>query len=210
MIPTNMTDPSPRSIVFDLGKVLLDFDYRIAAHALSTERGPAPEEIMRHFGSAPLLSRYETGLMTTAHFFEETRKITGYAGSKEEFAAAFGDIFTPIHSMIDLHEQLRQHGFQTWIFSNTNELAVQHIRTKYPFFANFDGYVLSYEQKSMKPDSGIYDVVEKMTGCRSAEILYIDDRLENIEAGAARGWRVILQETPEKTLAQVQAMGLLR
>ena len=105
---------------------------------------------------------------------------------------------------------MRQHGFQTWIFSNTNELAVQHIRTKYPFFANFDGYVLSYEQKSMKPDSGIYDVVEKMTGCRSAEILYIDDRLENIEAGAARGWRVILQETPEKTLAQVQAMGLLR
>jgi putative hydrolase of the HAD superfamily len=209
MIPSNMIHPSPRSIVFDLGKVLLDFDYRIAARALATERGPAPEEIMRHFGSGPLLSRYETGLMTTTQFFEETRKITAYAGSKEEFAAAFGDIFTPINPMIDLHDQLRVRGFQTWIFSNTNELAVEHIRSKYPFFANFKGYVLSYEQRSMKPDSAIYGIVEEMTGSRSAEILYIDDRPENIEAGAARGWQVILQETPEKTLSKVQALGLL-
>jgi FMN phosphatase YigB (HAD superfamily) len=39
---------------------------------------------------------------------------------------------------------LRANGIPTCIFSNTNPIAVRHIRTAFPFFANFDGYVLSY------------------------------------------------------------------
>ena len=39
---------------------------------------------------------------------------------------------------------------------------------------------------------------------RGAEILYIDDRLENIAAGKVRGWRTILHETPEKSRADLE------
>ena len=52
-------------------------------------------------------------------------------------------------------------------------------------------------------------MVETQTGCRGAEILYLDDRPENVEAGAARGWQVILQESPEKTRLQIEKLGLL-
>jgi putative hydrolase of the HAD superfamily len=199
----------PRTVVFDLGKVLLDFDYRVAARAVSARGKSTPEELMTHFGAAPLLLRYEVGFMTTSEFFQETSRISGYSGTAEEFAAVFGDIFTPITPMIDLHQQLRARGFNTWIFSNTNELAVRHIRARYPFFAKFDGYVLSFELGCMKPDPAIYAIVEERAQAREAEILYIDDRPENIEIGAARGWQVILQETPEKTRAQIEALGLL-
>jgi hypothetical protein len=48
-----------------------------------------------------------------------------------------------------------------------------------------------------------------MSGCRGAELLYIDDLPKNIEAGRARGWQVILQEHPETTVAAVRATGLL-
>ena len=41
------------------------------------------------------------------------------------------------------------------------------------------------------------------------EILYLDDRAENAAAGAARGWQVILQETPEKTRLALERNGLL-
>ena len=44
---------------------------------------------------------------------------------------------------------------------------------------------------------------------RSAEILYIDDRPENIAAGAARGWRTILHETPEKTRAALEKFQII-
>ena len=48
----------------------------------------------------------------------------------------------------------------------------------------------------MKPDAKIYEALETMTGKRGAEILYLDDRPENVDAGAARGWQVILQTDP--------------
>ena len=56
----------------------------------------------------------------------------------------------------------------------------------------------------MKPQAKLYEVVERMTKRRREQMLYIDDRPENIAAGAARGWQTILQETPEKTLAAVE------
>jgi 2-haloacid dehalogenase len=61
----------------------------------------------------------------------------------------------------------------------------------------------------MKPEAKIYEALEKMSGCRGPEVLYLDDRPENVEAGAARGWQVILQETPEKTRAAIEKLGLL-
>jgi 2-haloacid dehalogenase len=104
---------------------------------------------------------------------------------------------------------LRRRGFPTYILSNTNDLAVAHIRRNFPFFSNFDGLILSYEQRSMKPDSKIYEAAEKLSGKSGSEILYLDDLPENVAAGAARGWQTILQESPEKTLAAMEKMGVL-
>ena len=100
--------------------------------------------------------------------------------------------------MVQLQAALRQRGLPAYVFSNTNELAVGHIRRSFPFYANFDGYILSYEHGAMKPDARLYEVVERQSGRRGAEILYLDDRPENIAAGAARGWQVILHETSGK------------
>jgi HAD superfamily hydrolase (TIGR01509 family) len=111
--------------------------------------------------------------------------------------------------MVEIHAQLRAKGIPTYIFSNTNDLAVEHIRRNFPFFSNFDGYVLSYEQGAMKPDDKIYQAVEKMTGHDGPRILYLDDRLENVEAGVKRGWQVILQEAPEQSIARIKELGLL-
>ena len=192
------------AIIFDLGKVLVDFDYSIAARkvaARSTKQIPDPQHFL---GSSPILERFESGLLTRQQFFAEIEQITGFAGNVDEFTGDFADIFLPIEPMIGLHEELRQRGFQTYIFSNTNDIAIGHIRREFPFFKNFDGYIFSYEAKSMKPDAKIYEVMEKMSGRRGADLIYIDDRVENVEAGSARGWRAILHETPEKTRADLQ------
>ena len=61
----------------------------------------------------------------------------------------------------------------------------------------------------MKPEPLIYEAMEAMTGRRGADLVYLDDRTENIAAGAARGWRAILHETPEKTRAALVQLGIL-
>jgi glucose-1-phosphatase len=198
-----------KSVVFDLGKVLLDFDYGIAGRKLAARATMAAADLGGFLVHVPLIIRYETGLLTSEEFYREVKAGTGYLGDMEEFSALFADIFTPIEPMLRLHADLRARGFPTYIFSNTNELAVRFIRRNFAFFQNFEGYVLSYEHQSMKPDRKLYEVVETQTQCRGAEILYVDDRPENIEAGAARGWQVILQEAPEKTRQQIEQLGLL-
>jgi len=60
----------------------------------------------------------------------------------------------------------------------------------------------------MKPDAKIYEVIERQTGRKGQEILYLDDRAENVAGGAARGWRAVLHETPEKSRLAVANAGL--
>jgi len=199
----------PSIVVFDLGKVLLDFDYSIAGRRIAAQTDLCPGEVQKFLDHSPLLYRYETGLMTQQEFFEEVRRQTGFRGSFDEFASHFADIFWEISPMVELQAELRRRGIRTYIFSNTNDLAMGHIRRNFSFYANFDGYILSYEVRAMKPDPKIYEALEKTAGKRGAEVLYLDDRAENVEAGAARGWQVILQTDPAKSRAEIQKLGLL-
>lgn len=203
------TSPTPTAVIFDLGKVLLDFDYGIVARRLAAHSGRDAEQIRGLLDQSPLLHRFESGRMTNDEFFREVSALTGYTGVFEEFADIFGDIFAPIAPMIDLHAQLRARGVPTFIFSNTNDLAIRHIRANFPFFANFTGYIYSHEARAMKPDARIYEVIEQRTQRTGAALLYVDDRKENVDAGAARGWRVVHHESPEQTIAAVRAAGLL-
>ncbi len=199
----------PEVAVFDLGKVLVDFDYSIAARRIAARSTMPPADIQKFIDHSPLLVRYETGLMSREDFYSEIRAITGFLGDIEEFGSFFADIFSPMDEMIRLHAQLREHRVPTFIFSNTNDLAISHIRRNFPFFANFDDYVLSYEHGAMKPQAKLYEVVERVTGKRGAQILYLDDRPENAEAGVARGWHVIQHHDPAASISRVKVMGLL-
>jgi HAD superfamily hydrolase (TIGR01509 family) len=198
----------PEAVIFDLGKVLLEFDYGIAARVLAPWCIISEARLKENIDQSPLLLRYETGLMSTEEFYQAFQRASGCRCGIADFENAIGDIFSPIPPMIALHESIRKAGIPTYIFSNTNALAVRCIRHKFPFFAHFDGYVLSYEHRSMKPDARIYEAVEKMTGKTGASLLYIDDRPENVSAGRERGWQAVLHRAPESTTAAVNATGL--
>jgi FMN phosphatase YigB (HAD superfamily) len=199
----------PSIVVFDLGKVLVDFDYSIAGRRIAAKSDLSAPEVQAYLDHSPLLFRYETGLMSRREFFEDVCAHTGFRGDLEEFGNYFADIFTEMPEMIALHEQLRQKGIPTYIFSNTNDLAAEHVRRAFPFFARFDGYILSYEVGAMKPAAKIYEALEALAGKRGPDILYLDDRAENIAAGAARGWQTILQTDPATSRAAIERLGLL-
>ena len=199
----------PNVVVFDLGKVLLDFDYGVAVRNLVQHCQVTEERLHELLNQSDLLFRYETGLMSTSEFFEEVRGQASFCQGQETFEPIFGDIFQPIPEMIALNEELRAAGVPTYIFSNTNDMAIRHIRSRYPFFADFNAYILSYEKGAMKPSPAIYEVVENETGTTGSGILYIDDRLENVEQGAARGWQVVHHSSPRITVPHVKrALGI--
>ena len=201
--------PRPKAVVFDLGKVLVDFDYSIAGRRIAARGKMSAAEVQQFIDHSPLLFRFETGQMSREEFFAEVQSATGFDGTLDEFNEFFADIFSPIQPMLNLHAALRQRGVPTYVFSNTNELAVRHIRENFPFFSQFNGYVCSYEHGAMKPDAQLYEVLERTSRLGGSELLYLDDRPENVAAGAARGWQAVLHESAEKSQDAVVASGLL-
>ena len=197
---------APAVVVFDLGKVLVDFDYHIASRRVAARGKAAEDEIFRILCQSPLLESLERGWVTARQFFDDVREATGFRGSFEEFKECFADIFSEIQPMIELQASLRRGGVPTYVFSNTNEVAVVHIRQKFPFFSHFDGYILSYETGAMKPEPRMYEIVEERTGQKGGAIFYLDDRPENITGAAARDWRALLHESPEKSCQKVRTV----
>jgi glucose-1-phosphatase len=198
----------PSVVVFDLGKVLVDFDYGIAAAKIARRSKLNPQQLREALDLSPSLGRFETGLMTNEQFAAEVCASCGFSGTLDEFYEAFADIFTEIKPMTAMQAALRANRIPTCVFSNTNGLAVGHIRRRFPFFSQFDSYVFSYEQGAMKPDAKIYAAVERAMGQAGEAIVYLDDRAENVQGGLARGWRALLHETPEKTIAALRQLGL--
>ena len=201
--------PSP-VFIFDLGKVLVDFDYSIAARKIAARSSKAPADLHAFLGSSPLLVEYESGRLNRRQFYEAVRDAIHFHGDLAEFGGYFAEIFTEMPGTIALHAELRQLGFKSYIFSNTNDLAIEHVRRDFPFFANFDDYILSYEVGAMKPQPEIYAAMEALCGRTGGDLIYLDDRAENIAAGAARGWRTILHESAEKTRAALVESGVLK
>jgi HAD superfamily hydrolase (TIGR01509 family) len=192
----------PKAVVFDLGKVLVDFDYSIAARRL----GVAPDALSFNM---PLLIEFELGRMDTAAFHTKLSREIGFTGSLDQFVTAFADVFTVIPEMVTLHTELRRRGVPLFLFSNTNEIAVEHVQRHFPFYQEFDAHILSYEHGAMKPEPPLYAVVERLSGKQGAELLYIDDRPENIATGRERGWQAICHQDVAETTAAVRATGLL-
>jgi HAD superfamily hydrolase (TIGR01509 family) len=193
-------------VVFDLGKVLVDFDYIIAARKVAARSTKSLLQLAAFLSTSPILVQYESGQITRQQFFDQICDATGFQGTLEEFSNYFADIFTEIPPMIALNKELRARQIPTYIFSNTNDLAVEHIEKNFPFFKHFDGYIYSYKIGAMKPGATIYEAMENLCGQRGAEIIYLDDRPENVKGGIARGWSAFLHETPEKSRALVEKL----
>ncbi len=86
----------PSAVVFDLGKVLLDFDYGIAAAKIARRAKVPAAQVFHTLVHSPLLGRFETGLMSNEQFAGEVCAACGFSGTLDEFYEAFAEIFTEI------------------------------------------------------------------------------------------------------------------
>ena len=198
-----------RVVAFDIGKVLLDFNYGIFVNRMASRTNMDESGLNAFLNQSPLLAKYESGQLTSTEFAEIVRKEPGFEGLENEFAAFFEEIFTPIPDVIEMHREIVDDGMATYTFSNTNEMAVRHMSYAYDFWPRFSGHVLSHEVKALKPEAKMYEFLERVAGCRGGEIAYVDDRQENVQAGRARGWKAIEHRTPKETHSALAELGVM-
>ena len=110
---------------------------------------------------------------------------------------------------VRLLRALRARGVPVHALSNFGVETFGIARAHHPFLDEFDRHFLSGEMRIAKPDPAISAAVEEALGVAGPQILFTDDRPDNVAAAAARGWRTHLFETPEGLAERLVAEGLL-
>lgn len=174
------------TILFDIGNVLLRFDYKEALHAL------IPAELGDAAARLQLLDEkredLESGRIRVEDFVEWSLQTLGTEANQDEFVAAWRSIFTAIPETWDLVEKLSAEGHRLILFSNINAIHHPWIFEAYPGFEKFHGAVMSYEIGVMKPHDGFYRWAIEHYELVPEETFYIDDLEANIETGRKWGF----------------------
>ena len=176
-----------RAILFDLGKVLIDFDHRIAVRRIRKYCALSEEEIYNLFFDSDVTDRYERGLISSEYFFQEVRAMLQATISYDDFIPIWNEIFTPHPGMLEVLRSL--HGAcRLYMVSNLNEAHGLYLQKQFPeYFKNFEHLFLSYELKLRKPDDAIYAAIIRFIGLPPQHIIYTDDRQELVAAARRHG-----------------------
>jgi FMN phosphatase YigB (HAD superfamily) len=197
------------AVCFDLGKVLLDFDWTEMLACVARKSPLTPDEIRQRIFTDNEVLGYERGAITTAKFFSHLKKRLEYKGPAKELRTAFNGIFTPLTENIALAALLAPH-YPLAIISNTNDAHITHAESAYSFFTLFPARIYSHQVGAMKPQREIYDRAREAVGHPDpTEILFIDDLEANILGAVQLGWQTI-HLRPDVNLRQALASYELR
>lgn len=176
-------------IVFDLGKVLIDFDFQKVIKALQKHTPKTGEEIHQFFLTTPLWDQYERGKISSKDFFHQLSREVGLKGlSFEEFKPLWCDIFTEKHDTVALLKKLKGR-YKLAMLSNVNEMHWLHVKGKHDFMQWFDIPVASYAVGLRKPEAAIYHHLLKQAGVTADKAIFTDDLIEHITAAHKIGMK---------------------
>ncbi len=177
---------SVEAFIFDIGNVLLTFDYGRVHRAL----GEAGVTVTDLPAVQELALRYERGTVGNREFLASLSAFAGHALPEEDLARAWQDIFEPNAPMWEVVAAL--HGrYPLYLLSNTNRLQHDHIVERYRIFAKFADGVYSYREKMMKPEPEIFEMAIRQFSVRPEATIYIDDIPANVEAARAAGLQAL-------------------
>ncbi len=176
------------AVIFDIGNVLLKFDYFIAARRLMELNGltelPAREPIVA------AKEALEGGAIDRAEFLRRVRPSFHHTGSDTEFVEIWEDIFEENQPMTALASELSGQ-LPTYLLSNISDIHLPFIFARYPVFRTFRDGVYSYRVGSLKPDPAIYLAAMAQFGILPERTVFIDDLAANVAAAATLGFRAV-------------------
>lgn len=197
------------NIVFDMGKVLIQFD---VDHYLSYfADAPEDRELLRRevFRSVEWI-QLDRGTVTDT---EAVRLICKRL--PERLHQAVEDIFArwhrdipPLGGVYDLVSDLKQAGYHLYLLSNTS-VRFHEFRKNIAALKFFDGEFISADCGLLKPELEIYQKFFEKFSLDPAKCIFIDDAPANIEASYRAGMPgIVYNDDPEELRGKLRAFGV--
>lgn len=190
-------------VVFDVGRVLIDFSYERFAATLRQHgaKCAGAEDFLAQVD----LTAYEHGEISSQEFLRQINCLLEVTMPEEELIAAWNDLFTPIREMLVLAGNLKQH-CGVYLLSNTSELHWQHLQDVFGLDKICHGRLASYEVGAMKPAPEIFAAACNRFDLRPETTLFIDDLEANAQGAMACGWQAIWHQGFIATRARLRQL----
>jgi 2-haloacid dehalogenase len=198
-----------KAAVFDLGGVLIDWDPRYLYRKLLADEGEVEEFLAtvctpewnaeqdrgRPFaeGVAELVERHPAHAAAIAAFHDRWPEMLG------------GDI----PGAVELLAELRATGLPLYALTNWSAETFVAARERFAFLDWFDGLLVSGEERIIKPDPAIFELLLDRFGLDPGSTFYVDDSEANVAAAAALGLDAVRFTGPGQLRRELAARRLL-
>lgn len=198
-----------RTLIFDLGRVIVPFDFRRGYERMAERCGLAPEEVRARLKSDGLVQAFESGGIGRDEFHRRVSRLLETDLEYGEFCEIWFSIFLPETLVPESLVEALHARYRLVLLSNTNVIHFEMIRERYPILRHFDAFVLSYEVGAMKPDPRIYAAAIEAARCAPGECFFTDDIPEYVEGARQAGIDAVLFEGAETLERELRARGVV-
>lgn len=198
----------PKAVIFDIGNVLIEWQpERFYDAVIGEDRRRAM------FADVDLHAMNE--LVDLGHPFADT--IYAQADALPQWRDEIRmwhdrwiEMATPVidHS-VRLMKALQTKGVPVFSLTNFGIDSYAFAATHYPFLNSFDRNFISGYMRVTKPNPEIYRQVQATSGLQGSDIIFTDDRTENIHAADDYGWQTHLFDGPQGWANRLVDVGLL-
>lgn len=176
-----------KNIIFDLGGVILNIDYRLTAKAFKEIGVINFDEIYSQAKQGQVFDKLETGELTPDEFREYMKEIVSSLQLSDIDKAWNAMLLDLPVQRIDLLKKLKNK-YRLFLLSNTNEIHVKCFRkiieSSYGeniFDAIFEHQYYSSDIGMRKPNAECFQYVLEKNGIEPSETLFIDDSIQHVE-----------------------------
>jgi epoxide hydrolase-like predicted phosphatase len=197
-----------RTVIFDLGRVIVPFDFTRAYEQMSRRSGLSHDEIRERIRSTGLVPMLESGRIEAEPFVEQLCEAISCPLSFDEFRQIWFSIFST-ETLIpeSLIESLKGR-YRLLVLSNTNSMHYEMVERAYPHLRHFDHYVLSYKVGAMKPDEAIYREALRHAHADPAECFFTDDIPEYVEGARRLGIDAVQFHSHDQIVHELRVRGV--
>ena len=191
-------NPDIKNIVFDFGGVLIDWNPRYLYRKVFNDDA-SMERFLKEICNGEWNEKQDGGRPFSEGidelikiFPEEAEKITLYFNRWEEMVGG------EIKGTPEVFYELKSLGFALYGLTNWSGETFPKVKYQFRFLNEFDGIVVSGDEKLLKPDPAIFNLLLNRYDLIPGETLFIDDNPVNVETANRLGLEAIRFESAEQ------------
>jgi len=195
-------------IVFDLGNVLLPFNYNIMLEKLDKIEKNLGQKFLNFYQNNYNIHRaFEKGKLSEEEFINIMLDKLDYKLDRETFCNYYSKIFIENKDVTALLPEFKKN-YLLVLLSNTNSIHKKYGWEDFDFIKYFDKLILSYEVRAYKPEEQIYKAVQDFTQKPSREHIFIDDVREYSDTAKKLGWDAIHFTSYKNLITEFKKRGI--